>query len=621
VAAEDRLCRSPGFHLSGSRLISDLSRHLATRAQDQGADLVLPVTGSPAFPHQLVLRVEADRAGACSLGEALKEEAIALWRENAHSDGLAQLDGIGLVDGCLSVIEQQLDETFELYWVAVPLERDFATAYRALGELYDARRRTRTFCQASTPAFDPWACSQCGVRAAVQQPGSGLRAALVAASRWRLQTRDRLCGVCLAKRWWAFDHSARLTLDGQAMPSTVRLARDRFFRDPVFAPLRTELSGLGLSGDDQVALLDEWDELCEAASSSDVDGSTRSDSSDRNRRLLKGFRSLCGTQPGRDTAAGLRAFAQLSPYYSVALFDGDEMGKWFAGDQVAPSASEPRTDLEQVQCSLGRCLAAFAGALQRVVQHCRGTLVYAGGDDGMALLPLDSSLDFASRLHTLWQDKVQAPIAKLYARQIAAPPSISLHLSVIHENEPLQPAVRRLHLLLEETKERAGRAAFSVLAEPRSGSSALLVAKWCELECLINAVESLSSWSGTSPTVRPSQEELAASRAAQLPGRLPYLLSEGLEPFVAAAAGLNDRRVLYLELRRALRRAARSDHALARGNDLITWLSDRVEGRTPCGDFPRSPAVGAAIGGARAASDALEVTAFLARWLDWKESQ
>ncbi|MBM3215928.1 type III-B CRISPR-associated protein Cas10/Cmr2 [Candidatus Poribacteria bacterium] len=77
-----------------------------------------------------------------------------------------------------------------------------------------------------------------------------------------------------------------------------------------------------------------------------------------------------------------------NPYLSVLVADGDRMG---------PAISELK-DIGEHQ-AFSKALSTFAESAKAIVREHRGVLVYAGGDDVLAFLPVDQCLSCARKLH------------------------------------------------------------------------------------------------------------------------------------------------------------------------------------------------------------------------------
>src|SRR5205085_3113569 len=115
-----------------------------------------------------------------------------------------------------------------------------------------------------------------------------------------------------------------------------------------------------------------------------------------------------------------RDFGVPEPYMAVLVADGDRMGKAITG---MDSAGEHRGFSER--------LAEFARSAKDVVEtEHHGALVYSGGDDVMALVPVDQCLACARRLHSEFE--------KVAPERGAEQPTLSVGIAIGHCMEPLE---------------------------------------------------------------------------------------------------------------------------------------------------------------------------------------
>lgn len=81
-------------------------------------------------------------------------------------------------------------------------------------------------------------------------------------------------------------------------------------------------------------------------------------------------------------------------YYAIIMMDGDNMGKLFSGDK------------EQKYSEVSEKLARFAQQhVPHIVEKYDGKLVYAGGDDVLAFVPVDKALIIAEELRFAFSDQ------------------------------------------------------------------------------------------------------------------------------------------------------------------------------------------------------------------------
>ena len=81
-------------------------------------------------------------------------------------------------------------------------------------------------------------------------------------------------------------------------------------------------------------------------------------------------------------------FGEPDPYLAVLVADGDKMGS------AISSISSPDDHRK-----FSQELSKFASAARTIVENNHGSLVYSGGDDVLAFLPVDTCLDAARDLH------------------------------------------------------------------------------------------------------------------------------------------------------------------------------------------------------------------------------
>lgn len=105
-------------------------------------------------------------------------------------------------------------------------------------------------------------------------------------------------------------------------------------------------------------------------------------------------------QPNRVDPRADKTFAQLkrlqksaglpqpSPFYALLLMDGDNLGAHM---------SKP-----EHQLGITKALARFTSQVKARVEQHNGYLIFAGGDDVLALLPLEDALPAAAALHQLY---------------------------------------------------------------------------------------------------------------------------------------------------------------------------------------------------------------------------
>lgn len=165
---------------------------------------------------------------------------------------------------------------------------------------------------------------------------------------------------------------------------------------------------------------------------------------------------------------GLKAFLKQAapgktplPYYAILLADGDRMGK-----------AIDRLETEDQHRDISRALDSFADEVRRIIDEHTGTLVYAGGDDVLAFVPLHTVIECAEKL----ADDFKTRLEKFQDRE-GKSPTLSVGIAIGHHLEPLSE-ILELARKAEKVAKKAGRNALAITVSKRSGSNTTVVGQW-----------------------------------------------------------------------------------------------------------------------------------------------
>lgn len=154
------------------------------------------------------------------------------------------------------------------------------------------------------------------------------------------------------------------------------------------------------------------------------------------------------------------------PYFAILSMDGDKMGKRVK-DFKSPEEHQ----------AFSKALADFSSReVSRIVeQEHLGRLVYAGGDDVLALLPLHNVLEVAEALRTAFEKFM----ARDHDGHTFADMTASTGIAIVHHTHNLQQAVEEANSAQKNiAKEGHHRNALAVAFLRRSGESRSMGAKW-----------------------------------------------------------------------------------------------------------------------------------------------
>jgi len=238
------------------------------------------------------------------------------------------------------------------------------------------------------------------------------------------------------------------------------------------------------------------------------------------------------------TSLGLTDGQRIETYYALLMLDGDHMGQILSGrtDGDDPHAITYLASLHpQVRMgarahgernpSIKRYLnqkravspnrhLAISGALndfsQTVVRHIverefLGRVIYAGGDDVLAMLPVDELLPCMARLRQAYSGQDPAHNAESVSaqarntlflqngfallngrlmRMMGKTANASCGGIIAHHQTPLSMVLRELRASEKRAKTEGGRDAFSIKVLKRSGGELSVTDKWTQLPLL-----------------------------------------------------------------------------------------------------------------------------------------
>jgi CRISPR-associated protein Cmr2 len=351
----------------------------------------------------------------------------------------------------------------------------------------DRRKTIRDFPASSWEAGPK--CTICGWRNALSG-GPGTRphelwAALAKAAGGHhiRPSGERLCAPCAVKRF--FPEVAGATL-GWRVPATfpstsgVAIARWqqqlllRCARSPEVAEAAGKFAGMFSKVQDAQASEPLFDPLEDAADNLPGKPSWARDLA-RARGEVFDFDWYRGdgedrVKPGdmaavKKTLSALhKAAGEPGSFFAVLAADGDRMGDLIAAN--------PKRRNE-----ISKALRAFAQSVPHVVEAPKvcGRVIYAGGDDLLALCPASTCLEAASSL----ADSFHNAFATHAGGLVLGPPTLSVGIVCAPVRSALGAIVKRTHEVLEkEAKDRAGRNAWAVSVWKRGGETMLVTRNW-----------------------------------------------------------------------------------------------------------------------------------------------
>lgn len=361
----------------------------------------------------------------------------------------------------------QIEDLLDIQWVVVREVEGYDAARRAADRWLAARKQTRIWTQPTDWAAPVPKSSVDGLRESVlrEELYDDLRQRKVAACdayrSFGVHPTERVCGVALTKRlgrderFFSTSHLAAIPwLVGAArhpdasrafvsFAETVRRVLGSGARDVLEVTPRA-LEPFGHL-DGQVLFPSRLAELVEEVGDSGP-------SAVATQAIEKAL---------RDLRKRLEVPREPIPYFAVLLADGDRMGK--AIDEIQTHVGHR---------DLSRALSCFADHARELVERHLGSLVYSGGDDVLALLPLHTAVACARALH----DAFGRELASVCSTEHA--PTLSVGLAVGHHLTPLSDTLdlaRRAERLAKLERD-----SLAVIVDKRGGAEVTVRGRWSE---------------------------------------------------------------------------------------------------------------------------------------------
>lgn len=482
----------------GSWLLSDLSKAAAYAIADRHG------IGSLVFPAPVTLEDLLPNSGLIVANKILAYIDGDLGKTPQQVEGevrcrLAQVAGAAF-DIVASnkgnkyfnrvVAEAQIADLPEIYWVALPCDdrSEFRRQRDRLEALMAARKNTRPFKQPDAWAAQIPKSSLDGLRESVidealyERAAGASEAGLLNSERlyrlFKARRAERLSGVDLMKRLGnpATATPFPSTSHVAALPAITRLRRlaqeerrvldwaktytltlKTYVSAEFVEPLSGRFAVPELNGHDGSILYES--RLCE-------DDKLTGEG-------LKAVRNALSTFLQDSLGAGVAP----SPYYMLLQGDGDRMGG--AIDALADPDAQREFSL---------VLSKFSTEVRRVIEdEFGGALVYAGGDDVLAFLPLDTGLACAYTVAELFREMLAR-----FADTPASSPTFSAGLVIAHHLDLLGQTMALARSAEQAAKAVEGKDALAITLSKRSGADSTVAGHWNtlvpRLEALINLV-------------------------------------------------------------------------------------------------------------------------------------
>lgn len=498
---------------AGSRILVDITRttlqEIMAAFSAVGVKLLFPTeVDQKSIPNIFALMVPYDQADEIAkVAKAKAQDEFANFAEEALvrlRDRLNGFAGMAAPDlNFENIWNRQLAQHLEFNWVACRYPKPLANGETPdHGEWYDfarraleTRKRTRDFLPSEEPGMKD---SFSGQRAALclrdKNAQEFWQAVHENLSKRKVGTmlqpngRERLDAIGLAKRFfrWKGDEDIFPSISSVAAASFLREVKKNETAKALLVSYgqlleQAESAGLNFKVQFDKALVSpnlpegwqydgEWfyeERLYEDYNARELGRQRLTDEQIKILRRLQGsLAHLCRVTKSRP-----------NPYYAILMLDGDKMGEHISRCRHADEHREVSRRLARFATSAEAASGARSPdefSFQKIVEydHC-GCVIYAGGDDVLALLPLDEALAAANAIQRAYTNGMKGLQADFDF-------TCSAGIVFAHHRSPLDAALSAARQAEKEAKnkQRYNRSAVCVTALKRSGAPATAGAKW-----------------------------------------------------------------------------------------------------------------------------------------------
>ncbi|MGC8667885.1 MAG: type III-B CRISPR-associated protein Cas10/Cmr2, partial [Chthonomonadales bacterium] len=420
--------RKTGDLQAGSELLADTARTVARAVAPHGT-LIFPADpDAKAIANKVLVELhDCEPAEIASQAEEVAREFLrGRWQRARNEFAASDCDD--------PLAQDQIEHFLEFYAAWVPRSQDYAQDRKQVERLLAGRKALRDFVQPMSregrpkSPLDP--SRDCAIR------GNDLGNIARSAGSLRLKEGEALDAVSLLKRAERKDVPSTSMMAAECILPIVREKDAGVLHE--LADLMRATAG---SNDFSDLLYEERTEvLCDELRASNR-AAEAEDLAAKARSLRKRVCKLAFGDANRPCPA----------YYAILAADGDKMG-----DKLG-SFAHPEDHR-----SFSATLVRFAEHARNEVRNYGGHCVYTGGDDILALLPLNTALDCAAALAREFHDQTEA--------------TLSAGIAIVHHLEDLQTSLERARAAERVAKQE--RDSLAVALHTRGGAPLTVADTW-----------------------------------------------------------------------------------------------------------------------------------------------
>lgn len=437
----------------GSYLLSEISRAVAKAVEHEGGRLIFPASSNSRVAKNVanVILAELHSGKPKTIADEANKAADECWKRYVAQ---AKTDAGNAIQDEPEIWESQIGDVIEFYAAWVARTENYKLDRARVMRLLAGRKNCRDFQQ---PHLKDDGLPKSSL--------DGQRTSVFVQPAHRSQ-RDEL------RKTWpvALRLSAGEELD--VVGVTKRLGKKSGEQRPNYSSVARVAADPWLRGIEKHPLFGELHSVCDAVPGLNrvreekyqefpFEGTVVFRSRHEDLKVELGEQSV---EPLRKVQGILeRIGSEPNPYLAVLVADGDRMG-----------AAIAELDSPDKHREFSTALAGFADEAGKIVTKHNGVLVYAGGDDVLAFLPVDNALQCARDLHGKFGDAL-----KNYKNDEGKSPTLSVGIAIGHFMENLEDLLE-YGRAAEKAAKKPDRDGLAVHLHKRGGAPVRIRAKWGE---------------------------------------------------------------------------------------------------------------------------------------------
>lgn len=420
--------------VNSSKMISNLMKSIKDEFQ---LEIVLPYCNdiekdedTPNFPNYLIAQYESND----SKGKRLEDWVRKQIRKEAESDELS--------NDMKEQVQKHIASILDIYWIEAEVEEDilrddeqYKKLYKEMYNSLEAIKHVKKF------EWVPEAgrkCSICGKRNALfyrndkkkKNPPFDIQKNAKEIKAETLKAGECLCGACYIKRTFSKNSNVK---------STAQIALDNWMdvteknSHEEYNELQRIIGRYSKNSDYGEGQLLYKDVMMNEIDKQSINNNNNSNQFKNDKARIEAlFKVFEGNKVKQET------------YYCIYRADIDDLGKWMSGEYKI----NDEIKLLKYQKTLSERIYEFLARVKDFCNRNKNTvLVYAGGDDILALMPIRTGIELTKKIHEYFNETVKED--RLFEKM-----TFSHGLFITHYKDTLKESLMISKERMESIKEK-----------------------------------------------------------------------------------------------------------------------------------------------------------------------